>query len=292
MSLRPEMVRLHARRSWPRVDSGSQHFRDTVVALEMVLALLFSLTVVSVGFATLRTLGLAKGAVGLGLAPPAGLAVLAIVSSWCMLRGFAPLVAGGLVFALAAAGLGVAVHDRRAIVMAARMLAREHRLAMATLLMGLAVPCVVMGFAFAGVQVPLSPHDSAFHVETIHAYRQGGSWTGWYPPGLAAAFAAWLVAFPWLDTAQGAFELGLSLPVLAALTEFGLGVALLRDLRMAAGGALLLGLTYLYPYFPELWGGWPLALSLVLVIGLWIVGCEYLNRPSARWGVMAGLMVG
>src|SRR6267143_2097051 len=110
----------------------------------MALALLFSLTVVSAGFATLRTLGLAKGAVGLGLAPPAGLAILTIVSSWCMLLGFVPLVAGG--------------------------------------------------FVFAGVQVPLSPHDSAFHVETIHAYRQGGAWTGWYPPGLAALFASWLAA--------------------------------------------------------------------------------------------------
>src|SRR5437879_3921608 len=137
MSLRPEMVRLHARRSWPRVDSGSQHFRDTVVALEMVLALFFSLTVVSVGFATLRTLGLAKGAVGLGLAAPAGLAVLALVSSWSMLLGVAPLVAGLLVFGIAAAGVGMALHDRRAILMAAGMLAREHRLAMATLLAAL-----------------------------------------------------------------------------------------------------------------------------------------------------------
>src|SRR6266850_8318117 len=111
----------------------------------MVLALLFSLTVVSVGFATLRTLGLAKGAVGLGLAAPAGLAVLAIVSSWCMLLGFAPHVAGGLVLALAATGLGVALRDRRAIVMAATMLAQELRLATGSLLAALAAPCVAMG---------------------------------------------------------------------------------------------------------------------------------------------------
>src|SRR6266851_2719246 len=106
----------------------------------MVLALLFSLTVVSAGLATLRTLGLAKGAVGLGLAPPAGLAVLAIVSTWCMLLGVPPFLAAGAVGALAAVGLGVALHDRRSIGMATRMLAREHRLAMATLLAARAVP--------------------------------------------------------------------------------------------------------------------------------------------------------
>src|SRR5260221_8453235 len=82
------------------------YFGDTVDAPEMVLALLFSLTVVSAGFATLRALGLAKGAVALGLTAPVGLAVLAIGSSWCMLLGLPPVVAGGLVFALAAAGLG------------------------------------------------------------------------------------------------------------------------------------------------------------------------------------------
>src|SRR5437899_1169361 len=93
------------------VFSGIWYFGDTVVAPEMVLAALFSLTVVSAGFATLRMLGLAKGAVALGLTPPAGLAVLAIVSSWCMLLGLPPLLTGALVFALAAAGLGLALYD-------------------------------------------------------------------------------------------------------------------------------------------------------------------------------------
>jgi hypothetical protein len=105
-------------------------------------------------------------------------------------------------------------------------------------------------------------------------------------------FAAWLQATPWVDSAQGAVDLGMSLPSLAALAVFGLGVAVWRDLRIAAAGALLLGFTYLYPYFPQIWSGWPLAMSLVLVMGLWAVGLEYLNRPSWRWGMVAGLLLG
>lgn len=258
----------------------------------MVLAVLFSFAVTCAGFATLRVLGLAKSAAGFGLAPPAGLTVMAIVSSWSMLLGAPPLVAAVALFAIVLAGLGLAYRDRRSILTAARTLMGEQRLSLAGLLVSLSVPIVAMGFAFAGVQVPLSPHDGAFHVEAIHAYRLGERWTGWYPPGLAALFAAWLQAFPWLDSAQGTFELGLSLPTLAALSVYGLGISIWHDLRMASAGSLLLSLTYLYPYFPELWGGWPLAMSLVLVMGVWTVGLEYLNRPSARWGVLAGLMLG
>ena len=48
---------------------------------------------------------------------------------------------------------------------------------------------------------------------------------------------------------------------LAPLAVFGLGCAMWRDLRVAAAGALLIGLTFEYPYYPQVWAGWPLARS-------------------------------
>jgi hypothetical protein len=63
-------------------------------------------------------------------------------------------------------------------------------------------------------------------------------------------------------------------------------------MRTAAAGALLLSLTYLYPYFPQIWSGWPLALSVILVMGAWTAALEYLDRPSIRWGAVAGLGFG
>ncbi|HEY0569909.1 MAG TPA: hypothetical protein VGD16_00045, partial [Enterovirga sp.] len=76
--------------------------------------------------------------------------------------------------------------------------------------------------AFADAQVPLSPHDGAAHAETIQALRSGQRWADWYPPGMAALFAAWLTPWPGIDTALGALDLGMSLPLLAAIAVFGL----------------------------------------------------------------------
>jgi hypothetical protein len=258
----------------------------------MLLAAAFSFAVVSAGFATLRTLGLAKGAVAVGVTPAAGLAVLAIVSTWMRLLGVPPPLPGLAVLSIAVAGLGLAAYDYQALRLTAAIVLREQRIALAVFAAALVVPLLVMGLAFGGVEVPLSPHDGAAHAETIQAARLGQATVNWYPPGMSSLFAAWLELFPWLDTAKGAFELGASLPVLAALSSFGLGVALWHHLRMAATGALLLSLTYLYPYFPELWSGWPLAMSLVLVIGIWTIAFVYLERPSPRWAVLAGVILG
>src|SRR3546814_7168357 len=52
-------------------------------------------------------------------------------------------------------------------------------------------------------------------------------------------------------TARGAFELGVSLTLLAVLTAFELGLSIWRNLRLASLGALMLSLTYLYPHFPR-----------------------------------------
>src|SRR5204863_5046430 len=97
---------------------------------------------------------------------------------------------------------------------------------------------------------------------------------------------------PWIDSARGAFDLGLSLPSLAALAVFGLGIAVWHEARMAAVAALLLSFTYLFPYFPQLWSGWPLTISVILAVGVWTVALEYLERPSVGWGSLAGLILG
>ena len=258
----------------------------------MALAIVFAALVISAGFATLRTLGLSKGAVAIGLAPGAGLAVLSVVSTWLVLLAAPAPVAGLAVLVVAVAGLAMLERDRSTILDAVVTLWVEQRVALITLGVSVIVPAVVMGVAFAGVEVPLSPHDGAAHTEAIQIYRQGQAIADWYPPGLTAVFGAFLQLLPWLDSAKGAFELGLSLPLLAALSVFGLGVAIWSDLRIAAAASLLLGFTYLYPYFPELWSGWPLAASLVLVVTVWALGIEYLRRPSTRSGVMGGLLLG
>jgi hypothetical protein len=258
----------------------------------MALAVLFALTLLSIGYGGLRAIGIARGVTWLGLAPVVGLAAAATAASWCAVLGAPPPTGGIVLYGLALVGLGLGVADRQAWVQAVGALVREQRLALGMLLVALTVPLIAMGFAFAGAEVPLSPHDGAAHTETIQAYRLGAAWSSWYPPGTAALFAAWLQAFPWVDSAEGAFDLGMSLPPLAALVVFGLGVAVWRDLRMAAVASLLLSFTYLYPYFPELWSGWPLAISVMLALGLWAVALEYLDRPSARWGVLAGLILG
>jgi hypothetical protein len=258
----------------------------------MAIAILFSFSILSGGFAVLRAVGLARGMVGLGLTPAIGLGVLAIVSTWSVLLGVQAPVPGVLVFGATIAGLVLVMVDRQSIVRAATELVRKHRIAAVILAAAVIVPVIAMGLAFAGAQVPLSPHDGASHTEAIQAHRLGLAWVDWYPPGVAALFAAWLQLAPWVDTAWGALELGMSLPILAALAVFGLGMAVWRNVQIAAAGALLLSLTYVYPYFPQIWSGWPLAVSLVLVIGLWTVAIEYIRQPSVGSAVVAGALLG
>jgi Family of unknown function (DUF6541) len=258
----------------------------------MAIATLFVVLVVSAGFATLRLLGLAKGAHGLSLVAPAGLASLAIVSTWTASGGLPPPAGGAIVLGFALAGLALAVADRHALSLALRELLGEQRLACVLLLTALAIPALALGITLAGVQVPLSPHDGAYHAQVIQEFRHGRLWLDWYPPGMAALFANVLQLLPWLDTAQGALELGEALPMLAALGVFGLGVGVWRNLLAGSLGALFLSLTYVYPYFPQFWSGWPLALSLIMVIGLWTVGLEYLRAPNWQWAVLSGLLLG
>lgn len=91
------------------------------------------------------------------------------------------------------------------------------------LAVALTVSTVSMGIAFAGSQVPLSPHDVAYHTQVIQAHRTNHPLSDWYPQGTPALFAAALQLLPWPDSAKGALELGMSLPLLAVVAVFGRG---------------------------------------------------------------------
>lgn len=258
----------------------------------MPLAILFALLVVLAGVAASRALGLAKGVLGLGLAPATGLAVLAVISTWVGLANVPPPLPGLAVLAIGLIGAIVSVRDRSTIVAATKGLGREQPVASGTFVVALAVPCVAMGVAFAGVQAPLSPHDGAFHVETADAFRRASAAQAWYPPGLAATFGAILQLLQPVDTAAGAFGLGVGLSLLAPICVFGLGAAIWRDLRAASAAALLIGFTYIFPYYPQVWGGWPQLAGLLLVLGVWTLASEYLERQAWSTAVLAGLLLG
>ena len=258
----------------------------------MLVALVYSALVLSCGYAVLRPLGLLKGPLGLALLAPAGIASIAVLSTWFTSFGLRAPLASLSVLALGLVGAGLVVRDWSSLRQAAASFAREHRGSAIALGLALVVPMFAMTVAFWGIQVPLSPHDGAHHTEAADALRFGRDWADWYPPGTSASFAAALQFLPWLDTALGTFSLGMAASLLAPLMVFGLGVAVLRNLPMASAGALFVSVTYLYPYFPQVWSGWPLLLSLVMAVGVWIVAVEYVERPSWQWAALGGLLLG
>ena len=258
----------------------------------MIYALGLALLMGAAGYAVLRGLGLAKGAAVAGLAPVAGLAATVILAAWIGFAGLPAPIAGVLVLALGLAGFVWLILDRATLIAAGRGLLREHRLAVVLLGAALWLPILVMGLAFAGVEAPLSPHDGAFHVETSDAFRHAAAALTWYPPGVAALFGALLQLTPWLDSALGVFNLALGLTLLAPIVAFGLGMAVLRNLVAASAGALFVSMTHLLAYYPQVWGGWPQLLGILLVVGLWTLAIGYVEEPSARRAALAGLIVG
>jgi hypothetical protein len=258
----------------------------------MFVAIIFSLLVLSAGYAAARLLGSLKGAVALGVLPVAGLAVTALVASWVGLLRVPPPLPGIVILACSLCGCLLAIRDRDSLLSAIGGFVRQHRGAAGLLAAAALIPMVSLGIAFAGVQAPLSPHDGAFHVETTDAFRRGAAQLDWYPPGLAALFGGVLQLLPWVDTAAGAYGLALGLSLLAPLAVFGLGVAIWRNLLAASASAVLVGLTYIFPYYPQIWSGWPQLLGLLLVVGLWMVATEYIERPTWRGAALAGLLVG
>ncbi len=255
----------------------------------MAIALPFVLSVMCVGYGAVRVLRLHRCAGALGLLVPAGLAVLGIVATWASAVPLAPPVRGLVVAAAVAIAASAVVRDRTEIT---RAIVGKDKRASALLLLSVAVPIVSLGSVFWGVEVPLSPHDGAYHVEITDTLRAGQPFSQWYPPATPALFAAVLQLLPWVDTARGGFELGLALAVLAPLAVFGLALSVWSDARAAALSALFISLTYLFPYFPQIWSGWPLATSVLVMLGVWSASLEYLRQPAWQWAVAAGVLLG
>src|SRR6266702_4136969 len=241
------------------------------------------------GCAALRLLGLTKGLLGLGLAPAAGLALLAIVTTWTTLLG-APLVLGTvLLLGMALVGLYLTGREYSAA-RHALSVAGEHRPALVVLAVSVIVPALILGMAFGDLQVPFSTHDGAHHVETIEAMRAGQGWQGWYPPGYHATVAAFLGLVPWVDSALGTFQASLGLTLLAQLGVFGFGCAVWRKPLVAAVGALLVSLIYQYPSTIHFWALWPMLDGLILVLALWAAALYYLEAPRLGWVLLCGVL--
>jgi hypothetical protein len=259
----------------------------------VLLGVAFSVAAVLAGVAVARALRLSLGLLRVGLTPSLGLAGLAIATSWNTLLGGPPIAATLMVVALGGLGVGVLARDRDGLRVAPSRPGPPRRWLWATLGLSLALPALVGGVGFAGVLAPLSGHDGAFHVETIQGLRLGERWQGWYPVGFHAVLAAILGLVPWIDTAQGVTQASFGLLLVAPLALFGLGVALWPRWPLAGASAgVILGLTFSYPYSPHTWDGWPLAYSLVLVLGVWAAAVAYLARPSTPLALATGLLVG
>jgi hypothetical protein len=258
----------------------------------MLLGLLFAALVLSAGYALPRVMGRSKGAVALGVLAPAGVAMLTCLTTWSTLVGAPPPTAGVLVAGMALAGLALVIVDRRSLLDAVAHAVGEYRTAAVVLGLALVVPVVVAGVAFAGLRAPLSTHDGAYHSETIEALRTGGPWMEWYPPGFASLFAAVLYLTPWQEPAQGTAELDLGLTLLTPLVMFGLACALWRNLLMASLSALAIALNFQLPYLAHFWSGWPLQVSVFMMLGLIAIAYQYLEQPTWRWAALAGLLVG
>src|SRR5438067_9175778 len=105
----------------------------------MVIAISFCAVVVAAGFGLLKLLGLTKGLLGLGLAPAAGLALLAIVTTWTTLLGAPPVLGTVLLLGTALVGLYLAGHEYSAA-RHALSVAGEHRPALVVLGVSVIVP--------------------------------------------------------------------------------------------------------------------------------------------------------
>src|SRR5438132_994039 len=106
-----------------------------------MLGVLFALIALVLGWAACRLLG-----IGLALAPAAGLAVLAIAASWAMAARL-PLTPAVLVVVVLMAVLAVRRPGHP-------MPARADRLIVALLALAAVLPAALLGFAFAGLDVP------------------------------------------------------------------------------------------------------------------------------------------
>ncbi len=226
--------------------------------------------------------------VPLNVAPLCGLAGIAVLTTWCATLGAPPLLSSGLLVVIAIFGLvGVFTSPREVLENV-----RAWRIPLLVLAISAALPVLMLGIAFAGIEAPVSTHDGAFHVETIDSLRRGVPLQTWYPIGFHATVAAVLGLMPWLDTARGTSEVGLGLAVLGPLAVFSLGLTLGLDALVSAIAAAILAVTFIYPYDYHLWGGWPQGMGVVLVIGLLLAALRWIERPTLGWALLGGLLAG
>ncbi len=280
-----------AQRSW--ATAGYCHRIDEAACSACVFpALLLVALVFFGGRAVQRVLRTDKGLIGLALAPSAGLATLVAIASWSDLLGAPVIVSTTLVLAVSGIGLLATIGQWQALQSISFGRTFDALFWVCVALTAL-LPVVIVGVALGRVQAPLSQDDGALHVEVVHALRNGQPWTGWYPPGLHALLAAQLAGLPWLDSAEGVYQAALGLSIVAPTVVLGLGLVLWRRSPLAASAAgALTALTFAFPYSLQVWGGWPLAAALLLVVGFWTIALEYIHVPDWRWAALLGVMAG
>src|SRR5258708_304179 len=239
-----------------------------------MVSLFFVVLVLACGAALTHSLRLP-----LSVAPLAGLAGIAVLTTWCSALGAPPLLSSGLIVVCALLGLGGLLVSARETV--AR--AKAWRMPLVLLATSAAIPALMLGTAFAGIEAPVSTHDGAFHVEAIESLRRGVPLETWYPVGFHASVAAILRLLPWLDTARGTSEIGLGLAVLGPLAVFSLVLPLGLDALAAALTPPILAVTFIYPYDYHLWGGWPQGMGVLLVVGLLVTALRWIARPTLGW---------
>src|SRR5579864_2528093 len=240
--------------------------------------------------ATLSGLALTSGLrVHWSLAPFVGLAAMAVATSWCVRLGAPPILSSGVVVAMALLGAALAIREA---VQIRKLPKLGDRVTVVVLSAAVIVPWALLGAALAGIDAPISTHDGAFHVELIDNLRHGVPVQGWYPMGFHSSVAAVLGLVPWVDTARGTVEATQALSMLAPFGVFALRLALGLKPRMASVGAVVMALTYIYPYDNQMWAGWPLATSILLLLGLWAVAARWITDPRPGLAVLAGLTAG
>jgi hypothetical protein len=249
----------------------------------MVIGLLFAVLTLLSGLAITRLLRVATS-----LAPASGLASMVVMTTVTTWLGLPPLAGTALCVSAALAGLVVAALETKQALTSARV----SRLTSVLLVASAAVPALVLGLAFAGLEAPVSTHDGAFHVETIDSVRRGVPVQTWYPMGFHTSVAAVLGLVPRLDSARGTIEAAQGLAILAPLGLFSLGLAFGLEPLIAAVGALVLALTWSYPYDYHLWSGWPQGMGVLLLMGLWATALRWLERPRMHLALLGGLLAG
>jgi len=255
----------------------------------VLLGIITATLMIGAGFAGLRLVGVSRGPSALGLAPAAGIGLLAVLTTWALRLQVPEPIVGLMILGLGVTGAALGASE----LAAGSERWRCHRLELGALSVALITTLVVLGQSVS-VQagVPDYVHDGAFHTEMIDALRRGSPLPGygWYPSGFHAPAAALLSLVPAVDSASGAVGWAVGLTLLAPLAMFGFTRALWTDTRVAAASALVLALTYNFPYEPHLYSVWPSAAGFLLLLGLGTVAFEYLARPSPRLAILGGLL--